>query len=68
MTVCAAVDCVSGYVCVPHEVQCIRAPCPPIAECVPASSAPSRADGREEADSDDEDWCLMEWMIEMDIM
>jgi hypothetical protein len=32
---CAAVLCGPGTQCVVHEVQCIRAPCPPIASCEP---------------------------------
>jgi len=35
---CAAVRCAAGTVCELQEVQCIRAPCPPIAVCVPESN------------------------------
>lgn len=34
---CAAMTCPVGQVCHLQQVQCIRAPCPPIAQCVPAS-------------------------------
>ena len=32
---CAAVLCATGSTCVMHDVQCIRAPCPRVPECVP---------------------------------
>jgi hypothetical protein len=32
---CNLIDCRDGQRCELHEVQCIRAPCPPVAECVP---------------------------------
>lgn len=32
---CAAYDCGPGERCEEQEVQCVRAPCPPIATCVP---------------------------------
>ncbi|CAL2038995.1 unnamed protein product [Caenorhabditis brenneri] len=32
---CAATSCLAGTECVLHEVQCIRAPCNPIAQCEP---------------------------------
>ncbi|OWZ09110.1 hypothetical protein PHMEG_00018241 [Phytophthora megakarya] len=32
---CAATTCLTGTVCVVEQVQCIRAPCPPIATCKP---------------------------------
>lgn len=38
---CAATSCLVGTQCVLHEVQCIRAPCPPIAQCEPLNDAPS---------------------------
>lgn len=31
---CATVRCAAGYHCESVQVQCIQAPCPPIAECV----------------------------------
>ena len=33
---CASMRCEAGYVCEVQVVQCIRAPCPPLAACVPA--------------------------------
>lgn len=33
--VCAGVRCDKGYHCEPVEVVCVRAPCPPVPECVP---------------------------------
>ena len=33
--VCANFICADGEVCFAQEVQCIRAPCPPIATCIP---------------------------------
>ncbi|CAG0879153.1 unnamed protein product [Cyprideis torosa] len=39
---CSRVRCRSGYVCVAQEVQCIRQPCPKMAQCVPANQRPSR--------------------------
>ena len=35
---CATVRCAAGTHCEAKQVQCIRAPCPPIAECVPDAS------------------------------
>ncbi|ETK90782.1 hypothetical protein F442_05672 [Phytophthora nicotianae P10297] len=32
---CASVRCSSGYTCQVEQVQCIRAPCPPLAVCKP---------------------------------
>jgi hypothetical protein len=32
---CAAILCPVGSQCVEKQVQCVRAPCPPVAECVP---------------------------------
>ncbi len=32
---CAAVSCLEGTHCEVVEVQCVRAPCPPVAQCVP---------------------------------
>ncbi|EGZ27214.1 hypothetical protein PHYSODRAFT_553851 [Phytophthora sojae] len=32
---CATVRCMSGYTCQVEQVQCIRAPCPPVAVCKP---------------------------------
>ncbi|MEP6653501.1 MAG: hypothetical protein ABJA82_09100 [Myxococcales bacterium] len=32
---CAAVLCKTGTICEVQEVQCVKAPCPPIARCVP---------------------------------
>jgi len=31
---CATVRCRSGFKCVPKQVQCVRAPCRPVGECV----------------------------------
>lgn len=36
---CAAVDCVIGNHCVATNVQCVKAPCPPIFTCVPDAPA-----------------------------
>jgi hypothetical protein len=33
-TDCAAVQCAAGQVCQVTEVQCVRAPCPPVVSCV----------------------------------
>ncbi|CBX32971.2 Protein CBG20702, partial [Caenorhabditis briggsae] len=43
---CAATSCLVGTQCVLHEVQCIRAPCPPIAQCEPLNDAPAPGDKR----------------------
>jgi hypothetical protein len=32
---CAAVRCQAGFHCVAQEVQCVKAPCPPVPTCVP---------------------------------
>jgi hypothetical protein len=40
-TGCAVVKCKSGTHCEEVAVQCIKAPCPPIAECVPDAPPPS---------------------------
>ncbi|HEX2660351.1 MAG TPA: hypothetical protein VHU40_18855 [Polyangia bacterium] len=32
---CALVDCAVGTHCEEHQVECVKAPCPPIATCVP---------------------------------
>ncbi|KAF4029512.1 hypothetical protein GN244_ATG18772 [Phytophthora infestans] len=38
---CATVRCSSGYTCQVEQVQCIRAPCPPVAVCKPAKKGKS---------------------------
>jgi hypothetical protein len=40
---CNLIDCRDGQRCELHEVQCIRAPCPPVAECVPIKPVTSCA-------------------------
>ncbi len=37
---CATVKCASGTHCVAEEVQCVKAPCPPVARCVPNAPPP----------------------------
>ncbi|KAE8898258.1 hypothetical protein PF005_g16331 [Phytophthora fragariae] len=32
---CATIRCMSGYTCQVEQVQCIRAPCPPVGTCKP---------------------------------
>jgi hypothetical protein len=41
LTPCATVRCASGYVCKVKQVQCIRAPCPPVAFCKPVKTGKS---------------------------
>ncbi|KAL4114833.1 hypothetical protein KRP22_005254 [Phytophthora ramorum] len=38
LTPCATVRCSSGYTCQVEQVQCIRAPCPPVAVCKPVKT------------------------------
>ncbi|KAG6973139.1 hypothetical protein JG688_00003659 [Phytophthora aleatoria] len=38
---CATVRCSSGYTCQVDQVQCIRAPCPPVAVCKPVKKGKS---------------------------
>ncbi|KAG7386656.1 hypothetical protein PHYPSEUDO_015440 [Phytophthora pseudosyringae] len=38
---CATVRCASGYTCKVEQVQCIRAPCPPVAVCKPVKQGTS---------------------------
>jgi hypothetical protein len=37
---CAATLCPTGTVCVVKQVQCVRAPCPPVASCEPIPTGP----------------------------
>ncbi|EFO91797.1 hypothetical protein CRE_07784 [Caenorhabditis remanei] len=43
---CIATSCLVGTQCVLHEVQCVKAPCNPIAKCEPLDDAPALSDKR----------------------
>ncbi|GMS80858.1 hypothetical protein PENTCL1PPCAC_3033, partial [Pristionchus entomophagus] len=38
---CATIDCAKGLICKKQTVNCLVAPCPRLAKCVPASTGPS---------------------------